>query len=215
MINEATKEAILMPVYLTDPDLEERLKAERAATGGDRYDEVWEGVTFMPPLANNQHQSLGFEFAVVIHYALGDRLRGRIFPGVNVSDREDDWESNYRCPDVAVFLPGCPARDCGTHWFGGPDFASEILSMGDRTLEKLPFYAAIGVRELLIIDRYPWSLELYRLTQGQLLSVGKSDLEHTTPLVSAVLPLSFGLLAGVPRPRIEVIHQDGKQRWIV
>ena len=31
---------------------------------------------------------------------------GEAFPGVNVSDRSDDWTQNYREPDVAVFLEG-------------------------------------------------------------------------------------------------------------
>jgi Uma2 family endonuclease len=204
-----------MPVYLTDPDLEDRLKAERAATGADRYDEVWEGITFMPPLANNEHQSMRIELAVVAHVALGEKARGRVYPGVNVSDREEDWLDNYRCPDVAVFLPGCLARDCGTHWWGGPDFAVEIVSPRDRSLEKLDFYALVGVRELLVIDRDPWRLELYRLHQGQLVSVGHNDLSQPTALVSTVLPLSFRLLPDTNRPRIEVLHQDGVQRWVV
>ena len=63
--------------------------------------------------------------------------RIRIFPGCNVSDRPKRWKKNYRCPDVAVFLPGNPAEDRETHWFGGPDFAVEILSPYDRSREKL------------------------------------------------------------------------------
>jgi Uma2 family endonuclease len=169
----------------------------------------------MPPLANIEHQSLGTELAVVHHLALGEAVRGRIFAGVNVSDREEDWEYNYRCPDVAIFLPGNPARHCGTDWLGGPDFGIEIISPHDRTLEKLPFYASIHVRELLVIERDPWVLELYRLEQGQLRSVGQTDLNRPIPLVSAVLPLTYSLLPGAPRPRIEVRHQDGVRRWEV
>src|SRR5262249_5094249 len=153
-------------------------------TGGDRYDEVWEGVTFMPPLANNQHQSLGVEFGVMFCLALGEAVRGRIYDGVNVSDRVEDWLYNYRCPDVAVFLPGCLAQDCGTHWYGGPDFGVEIVSPHDRSREKLEFYARVGVRELLIIDRDPWGLELYRLRDGELRSVGQSTLARPAVLTS-------------------------------
>ncbi len=76
--------------------------------------------------------------------------------------RPSDWTKNYRCPDVLVFLPGNPAEDRGTHWLGGPDFAVEIMSRGDRSRKKLDFYAKVGVRELLLIDRRPWKLELYR-----------------------------------------------------
>ena len=33
-----------MTTLVTDSDLEEHLKAHRHASGGDRYDEVWDGV---------------------------------------------------------------------------------------------------------------------------------------------------------------------------
>ena len=31
---------------------------ERRESGGDRYDEVWDGVYVMSPLADNEHQQL-------------------------------------------------------------------------------------------------------------------------------------------------------------
>jgi len=45
-----------MPTMILDPDLEEKLRAQRAAWGGDRYDEVWEGVYMMMALPKNEHQ---------------------------------------------------------------------------------------------------------------------------------------------------------------
>ena len=135
--------------------------------------------------------------------------------GANVSDREKDWTTNYRCPDVVVVLPGGAARDCRTHWFGGPDFCVEIASHGDRSRDKLDFYAAIGVRELLLVDRDPWGLELYRLADGRLDLVGRSNLSAAAVLASAVVPTSFRLVPGTARPRIEVTHHDGVQRWLV
>lgn len=204
-----------MAVFLTDPDLEERLKAERAESGGDRYDEVWEGVTFMPPLANNEHQSLGFQCGVALHLAIGGIEHGTVYVGVNVSDREENWKFNYRCPDVAVFLPGNPAQDRKTHWFGGPDFGIEILSPDDRSRDKFDFYARVGVRELLLIDRRPWSLELYQLKKKQLQLAGKSDPADSQVLTSKVLPVTFQLVAGKKRPQIVVVHQKTKEEWRV
>ena len=123
---------------------------------------------------------------------------------------------NYRVPDASVFLDGNPAKDCGTHWCGGPDFAVEILSPNDIALEKLPFYAMIGVRELLIIDRDPWSLELFRVDADghQLTAVGRSSLAHADLVVSTVLPLAFRLVPGKKRPQIEVTRTDGAERWL-
>jgi len=133
-----------MATLVTDTYVEDRIKAERAVSGADRFDEIWDGVYRMSPLANVEHQQLvarlfGILQAVVDLAGLGESL-----PGVNVSDREEGWLQNYREPDVAVILPGNPARDCGTHWCGGPDFLVEVLSPNDPARDKRPFYAGIG-----------------------------------------------------------------------
>jgi Uma2 family endonuclease len=204
-----------MTVLITDPWLEDRLKAEREASGLDRFDEVWEGVYFMPPIGNNEHQSLNSRFGGVLLSVIEWPGLGTVYVGVNVSDREEGWEKNYRIPDVAVFLKGTKAKNCGTHWCGGPDFLAEILSPGDRAREKLPFYADLGVREVLLLNRDPWALELYQRRRNRLRLVGKDTLEKPALLASAVLPLRFHLLAGEPRPQIEITHTDGVQRWII
>lgn len=203
-----------MAVLVFDPQVEERLKEERQASGADRYDEVWEGVYMMAPLADIEHQELQTALAAIFQLAIVWEGLGRTQAGANVSDRELGWEHNYRIPDVVVVLPGSRARDCGTHWCGGPDFAVEIASPGDRSRQKLDFYAEIGVRELLLIGRDPWEVELFRLNAGRLEPVGRSALDNPTPLASTVVPMSFRLAPGTPRPRIEVTHHDGKQRWL-
>jgi Uma2 family endonuclease len=202
-----------MAVYVADPTVEEQILAERRRTGADRFDEVWEGLYVMAPLGNNEHQALAFELCHILRLALGKGLKDRIFPGCNVSDRDAEWESNYRCPDVAVFLPDNPAENRLTHWHGGPDFAIEILSPGDRSRDKFGFYASVGVREVLLIDRNPWQLELHRLRSGKLRSAGKTSSAVRT-VESRVLPLSFGLTKSAGQVHIEVVHEDGQQRWL-
>jgi Uma2 family endonuclease len=197
-----------MAVLVFDPMVEERLKEERHASGADRYDEVWEGVYMMAPLADNEHQELQLALGSVFQLTIVWSGLGRAQAGANVSDREEGWEHNYRIPDVVIVLPGSNAHDCGTHWCGGPDFVVEIASPGDRSRQKLDFYAQIGVRELLLIGRDPWSLELFRIANGRLDPVAG-------PLASTVVPMSFRLIPGLPRPRIEVSHHDGVQRWLV
>jgi Uma2 family endonuclease len=204
-----------MALMVLDPTLEEQLKADRAAWGGDRFDEVWEGVYMMAPLANNEHQDLQAGLATALRLALGWDAPARLQAGANVSDRGSDWEHNYRCPDVVIVFPDSVARDRGTHWQGGPDFCVEIISPGDRSRDKLDFYAAIGVRELLLVDRKPWRLELLRLSNGRLEPVGQSDLADASTLISEVVPVSFRLVVATPRPKIEVNHKDGAQRWMV
>jgi Uma2 family endonuclease len=137
---------------------------------------------------------------------------GKVRPNVNISDRDEGWTENYRGPDVAVFLHGTKAVNRKTHWVGGPDFAIEILSEGDRAREKLDFYAKVRVRELLLIDRDPWRLELYRLALRRLGLMGTSTPKEGKALPSRVLPLTFRLVADRPRPTIEVVNADGR-RW--
>ena len=169
----------------------------------------------MPPFPNIEHQDLQFELAVVLREVVKKGGLGTVYTNVNVSDREADWEHNFRVPDLAVFLNGNVAKDCRTHWVGGPDLAVEIVSPGDRTREKPEFYAALGVRELLLIDRNPWSLELYRLAAGKLTPIAQSNLPSSQLIQSQVLPLSFRLVAGGARPNIELVHLGGSQKWLV
>ena len=204
-----------MVSLILDPDLEAELIAERQRCGGDRFDEVWDEVYIIAPVADNEHQQLITGLATICYLVVDAPNLGAVFPGVNVSDREDDWTRNYRCPDVAVYLLDNPAEDRGTHWLGGPDFAVEIVSPGDRSREKLPFYAKVGTRELLVIDRSPWSLELFRLRGETLESVGTSTADDSNPLASAVLPLSFRLMPGEPRPRIEVARVEEGAPWLI
>ena len=204
-----------MALMVLDPVEERRIRAEREASGLDRYDEVWEGVYMMAPLANTEHQDVQFELAAAIKASLGKDQPARVHAGANVSDREEGWLDNYRIPDVVVVFPGGAAHDCGTHWRGGPDFCAEIASPGDRSRDKLQFYAGIGVRELLVVDRDPWGLELYRLTSARLELVGQSDSSRASSIRSEVVPVSFRLIPGTPRPKIEVSHHDASQRWIV
>lgn len=203
-----------MVMLITEPGVEERLIAERQAAGIDQHDEVWDGVYVVSPSANNEHQDLIYALGVALRTAIDAAGLGRSFPGVNVSDQPLDWRQNYRVPDVAVFLAGNKAEDRDTHWLGGPDFAVEIVSQGDRSRLKLDFYAKVGVRELLIVERKPWSLELFRLTDNRLEPAGRSTVAESIGLVSHVLPLSFRLCPGAKRPEIEVVHRDGRRKWL-
>jgi Uma2 family endonuclease len=202
-----------MTVLIRDPDLAAEVKKARAETDADRYTEVWNGVVVMPAVPNNEHQKivtrLCVPFSSVIDWEAGDA----VLPGANVSDRTPDWKENYRCPDVVVALAGGRAKDCGTHWCGGPDLVVEIQSPSDEPRDKLDFYAAVGCREVLVIDRDPWALELYRLDGGELRSVGRSDEANPTELSSGVLPLTFHLRPGSPRPAVVVTHPATGQTW--
>lgn len=204
-----------MATLIREPSVERRVLAERKASGLDRWDEVWEGTYVMAPLPNDEHQDIQTKLVTILQIAFGWAGLGDVRAGVNVSDREKDWTHNYRCPDVVAFLKETRAQNRNTFWLGGPDFAVEIVSANDASRDKLEFYASVGTRELLIIDRAPWQLELYRLRDGRLGEVGRSTASDPKAVRSEVVPLSFRLVAGAARPGIEVAHHDGVQRWSV
>lgn len=196
-----------MSILINDEALANEVLQRRRASGADRFDEVWEGVYVMSPMANNQHQALAAELVIAIGTIIDWKERGQTIPGANVSDQHDNWTQNYRIPDVLVFLSNTSAIDCGTHWFGGPDFAIEIVSPGDRTLDKLDFYAKVGTRELLVIDRNPWQLTLYRLIDGRLAPVSISGPQQPAEIASAVIPLHLQFDAAAAC--IRLAHSDG------
>jgi len=204
-----------MRVDILDPADHRQILRRRRASGLDRFDEVWDGVYLLSPLADIEHQELATLLSAAMLRAIGGRAQGFVLAGTNLSDREERWKSNYRCPDFAVFLPGNPARNLGTHWLGGPDLAVEIISPHDRSRKKAGFYAKVATRELLLLDRKPWSLELYRLNDQRWDLAGISHLETSAVLTSAVLPITLRLLPGTPRPQIEFALTDQGQTLVL
>lgn len=195
-----------MATLVIDRFVEDEIRAQRKASGGDRYDEVWEGTYVMAPLANLEHQHLAMRLAAILDELFGRTGQAQVFAGANVSDREKGWDKNFRCPDVVVAFHGGRARHCGTHWCGGPDFLTEIISRDDKSRDKFEFYARIGVRELLLVDRDPWALELYQLQGSELKLAGASTLADPVILSSPVLGVSLRLVPGEVRPQIEITH---------
>jgi hypothetical protein len=93
----------------------------------------------MTPLPDDEHQELQLQLATIAQVAIAWPGLGQVRAGTNVSDRIKGWTHNYRCPDVAVYLTGSRARNCGTHWCGGPDFpwALELFRLSTRQLRKV------------------------------------------------------------------------------
>jgi len=204
-----------MASLVTDPQLEADLIAQRQADGTDKFDEVWEGVYVMSPLANYEHQYLVKELTMVLGLTVDWSGLGETLPGVNISDRKADWRENYRCPDIAVFLNETSAENCDSFCFGGPDLAIEIVSEGDRTHEKIGFYASVGTQELLIVDRDPWKLTLYRLHEARLQPVAESSAATPGPIRSDVVPLEWELRETPGERIIRLVHAEKEQAWTI
>ncbi len=135
----------------------------RKATGADRYDESWDGVLHMGPTPNRAHQDLEWALETWLRMHWSPPSGGRVYHQINVAS-VGGWPNNYRIPDLVLLLPDRFAIDRNEFFEGGPSAVVEIRSPGDESLEKLPFYAAIGVPEVWIIDRDTREPRLHILT---------------------------------------------------
>jgi Uma2 family endonuclease len=145
-------------VNISEADL-----SERRRTGIDRYDEMWEGILHMTPAPSVEHQRILDELIAFLGPLLQRSARGTLRSGINVFN-EASKATDYRIPDLSFVAAGRAyvlAAD-GTRG-GGPDAVIEVRSPDDETYEKFAFYAAIEVREIIVIDRDTKRPEIYRL----------------------------------------------------
>ncbi len=120
----------------------------------------------MPTPPSRVHQDLTAAFASWLqkHWALA--LGNRVHAQVNVAS-PGGWPNDYRIPDLILLTPDRFEIDRNEYFEGAPTVAVEIRSPGDESLEKMPFYARLGVPELWIIDRDTRAINLYALQDGQ------------------------------------------------
>jgi Uma2 family endonuclease len=137
--------------------------ARRRLTGIDRFDEMWEGVLHMAPAPTYEHQRIVGDLLIFLGPLCLKHARGVLTHQLNVFN-EASAEPDYRIPDLTFVAAGREhilAPD-GTRG-GGPDAVIEVRSPYDETYEKLPFFARLGVREVIVIDRDTKQPEIYRL----------------------------------------------------
>lgn len=84
--------------------------------------------------------------------------------GVGIGANDD-----YRVPDLALHRPGAP-----TQWHPTAALVAEIISPGDETWEKLPFYAGHRVGELLIVDPQQRQAQWQAIEDGEYCPVKRS-----------------------------------------
>ena len=196
------------PILIYDSQLADLLLQQRHQTQADQFDEVWDGVYVMSPLANNEHQELSSELVAVLRTAIDWKGLGKTLGGANVSNLRENWQQNFRVPDVLVFGNDTSAIDENSHWFGGPELVIEIVSVGDRTYEKLEFFATVGTQELIVIDRHPWKLTLYRLNhQRRMEPAAISTVGEPNAIALQTFPLEFRLVAEPPSIAVSSNHQ--------
>ncbi len=140
--------------------------AMRRLIGIDRWDEVWEGILHMAPAPTDEHQRILDELIVFLTPLLRKSGRGTLRSGINVFDEASPRE-NYRIPDLTFVRAGRSAVMKADGIRGGPpDAVVEIRSPSDETYEKFPFFAKLGVPEVIVIDRDTKAVEIFRLIGG-------------------------------------------------
>ena len=146
------------------------LLARRKQWGADTHDEVWEGVLHMAPAPHDRHADAQAQIIVLLHTPArraGLRLRGEL----NIGARED-----FRVPDAALLHPGP-----GGVYLPTAALVVEILSPGDETWDKLPFYAAHHVDEILIVDPDTRKVHWLALADGRYEPIERSSLIELGP----------------------------------
>ncbi|HWH27458.1 MAG TPA: Uma2 family endonuclease [Mycobacteriales bacterium] len=136
------------------PELEQLLERRRRS-GADRFDEVWEGRYVVAPDPHAHHGTVMGELYALLKPAAG-RLGLRALLTFNLGGPGD-----YRIPDAG--LTSAPAGV----WHDSAVLVVEVLSPDDMTFEKLDFYTARGVQELLVVDWRDRSVRCFALQEGQ------------------------------------------------
>lgn len=122
------------------PPVEEWL-ARRRALGQDGFDEVWDGEYHVAPLAGPGHGDLDDQVAVLLG-PLAKRAGLRGSGPLNIGH-----STNYRVPDRAYL-----AGRATTTFVPTAVIVVETLSPNDEIWQKLDFYAAQGIEELIVLD---------------------------------------------------------------
>ena len=143
----------------------EALIDSRRSTGADLYDEVWEGDYHMNPAPRRSHGQLDNEIAVAINPLA---KRAGLYPSgpMNVGAPND-----FRVPDWAL------CRDRRDEVYA--DTAAlvvEIVSPWDESEAKLPFYAAHGVDEAVLVYPTRHEVRWLHLVDGDYEATDRSDL---------------------------------------
>lgn len=153
-------------VLVGDPPAELQAWLDRRRElGQDGFDEVWDGVYHVAPMAHGRQGATEHEVA----FALRGRARAaglRSSGPINIG-RPDD----YRVPD-AVYLR---TRETAL-WNPTAAIVVEILSPDDESREKFGFYFAAGVEEVLLVDPLERTAEWFVRGEAAFVAADRSAL---------------------------------------
>jgi Uma2 family endonuclease len=143
-------------------DAPQSMLEERRRLGLDGRDEMWDGVLHVVPPAGGPHQRLGGDVYFVAR-PLAER-RGLV---AHYETGLFDHEENFRVPDLSFSRP----EHLSERGIEGAELVVEVRSARDESYAKLDFYAAMGVREALVLHPKDRRFELFRNIDGRLAPV--------------------------------------------
>ena len=130
----------------------EALLARRRESGADAYDDVWEGVVHVAPMAPPWRGRVQSSLMATID-ALAVRAGLEPCGPFNLGDPSD-----FRIPDAGVFDEPTPDA-----FVARAVLVVEVVSPDDETFGKFAFYADHGVREVLTADPQERQVRVWRL----------------------------------------------------
>jgi Uma2 family endonuclease len=161
-----------MPTLVKDPAPAEfeALLERRRRLGQDLFDEMWDGVLHVNPAPHSRQGKVDAQLAALLYEPA--REAGLVQSGpMNLGESAD-----YRVPDRTLLRPG---RD--DVYLPTAALVVEIVSPGDDTWQKLDFYAAHGVEELLIVDPQERTVQWLALTREGYQRLERSGLIELGP----------------------------------
>jgi len=153
------------------PELEALLERRRRA-GIDRLDEVWQGVRHVVPGPSLEHARVAQQLAELLGPLASAAGLLAAMHEFNLGESEHD----FRVPDGGLHRPGATGM-----WLSTAALVVEILSPGDESRQKLPFYAALDVDEVMIVDPIERTVTWLGLRDGRYQPVPRSELIELGP----------------------------------
>lgn len=157
-----------MPTLVRDPQPAEfeQLLERRRKLGQDLLDEVWEGVYHLNPVPAGGHAQIVQQLAVLLD---APARAANLVPMLSIFNLGES--DNYRVPDG-----GMHRERANRVYYPTAALVVEVVSPGDESWDKLEFYAAHNVDELLILDPAKRSIDWMTLTAGRYERIERSGL---------------------------------------
>ena len=125
----------------------------RRALGLDKRDEIWNGTYHVTPHAHASHGRLAARLIVTLHPAAS--AAGL----VALTEFNLGVEEDFRVPDLG-FIPAADEDGLGLY-VPTAAIVIEIVSPDDASYAKIPFYLALGVREVWLLDPTQQTLTIH------------------------------------------------------